>query len=323
MLDHLILSRGVLRLREFGLSLDPTTPSALAFVSHAHQDHWANHARTLCTPETASLLAQQECQTAIQPLPFHRPIVMGKYRLELVPAGHISGAAQLVVDADEHTTVYTGDLGPLAGLPVAGAPEIRTCDELVIDATYGHPRHVYPAPVDALAQLVDAVAAARAAGLVPVVIGNALGRLQEAAQALITAGQPLAATPTVIAITRACGPAGAELARQMRPFRGTPPADAVCLYSMRARARTADWRRVHRIALTGMTSPGAAGTLGVEQCIPLVDHADFDDLLAYVRRCGARRVWTAFTHAGPLAQALCDEGIDARPLQEDPQLTLF
>ncbi len=323
MLEHLILARGTLRLREFGLSLDPTAPSALAFVSHAHQDHWAQHARVLCTPETANLLQQQGCRASIQPLAHHRPIVMGRYRLELLPAGHIAGAAQLVVDADERRTVYTGDLGPLSGLPVAGAPEIRSCDELVIDATYGHPRHTYPPPEQALQELLDAVDAARAAGRVPVVIGNALGRLQEAAHALSMAGHSLAATPTVISLTRACGSAGEVLAQRMRPFKGRPPADAVCLYSMRARTHTADWRGVHRIALTGMTAPSAAATLGVEQCVPLVDHADFDDLLRYVRRCGAAKVFTAFTHAVPLAQALADEGIDARPIQEDPQLTLF
>jgi putative mRNA 3-end processing factor len=314
---------GLLRLREHGLCLDARRPMALSFVSHAHRDHMAAHARMLCTPVTADLLAAQGWSAAAQPLEVLRPIQLGPYRLELLPAGHISGAAQLLVTAGAHRTIYTGDLGPLAGSVVAGRPMLTECDELIIDATYGHPRHRYEDPAVAVSQLLDRVVAARKRGEVVVVLANPVGRAQEVIHALLDAGLPVNAPPRLVALSRACGGLAALDAARLRPFRGSPPDSGVCVYPIQARARTLAWKNVFRIAVTGMLSPGTPATLGVQDVVGLTDHADFDDLLQLVEESGARRVWTAFTHAGPLAAALTERGVTAAPLVDPPQLPLF
>jgi hypothetical protein len=158
---------------------------------------------------------------------------------------------------------------------------------------------------------------------VVVVLANPVGRAQEVIHALLDAGLPVNAPPRLVALSRACGGLAALDAARLRPFRGSPPDSGVCVYPIQARARTLAWKNVFRIAVTGMLSPGTPATLGVQDVVGLTDHADFDDLLQLVEESGARRVWTAFTHAGPLAAALTERGVTAAPLVDPPQLPLF
>lgn len=320
---HVVRLQGLLRLREHGLCLDARRPVALSFVSHAHRDHMAAHARALCTPVTADLLAAQGWSTVAQPLEPMRPIQLGPYRLELLPAGHISGAAQLMVTSGTHRTIYTGDLGPLSGSLVAGRPMVTDCDELIVDATYGHPRHRYEDPSVAVARLMDAVMSAGAGGKAVVVLANPLGRAQEVIHALLDAGLGVNAPPKLVSLSRACGGLAALDAARLRPFRGSPPDSGVTVYPIQARSRTLAWKNVFRIAVTGMLSPATPATLGVQEVVGLTDHADFDDLLRLVEESGARRVWTTFTHAAALATELRERGVAASPLLDPPQLSLF
>ena len=60
----------------------------------------------------------------------------------------------------------------------------------------------------------------------------------------------------------------------------------------------------------------------MDAAFPLSDHADFPDLLAFVRQVGARRVFTLHGFATDFAATLRERGMDARALGEPEQLTL-
>jgi hypothetical protein len=83
------------------------------------------------------------------------------------------------------------------------------------------------------------------------------------------------------------------------------------------------YSRVKTIAVTGMQSERATPLFRADAIIPLVDHADFDALLAHVASCRPRRVWTLFTHAESFAAVLRERGLDASALKEPDQLALF
>jgi Cft2 family RNA processing exonuclease len=154
-------------------------------VTHGHNDHagfvpklLAEQQRTpiICTPATAALLptmwndarrvmAQQaddaaqygwlaplygeaEVEAAEQlrsALAYGRPRRVGELTIQLFDAGHILGAAGVVVQAGDQRVVITGDIFNLPQLSVGAAqlpPRLaREADLLVIESTYCHSRH--------------------------------------------------------------------------------------------------------------------------------------------------------------------------------------
>lgn len=320
---HLEYTNDLLRVKGVALFVDAGRPVPLSFVSHAHWDHLQPHGILLATPATCDLATARVGEnTATQPLAYYHPLTYGPYRIELLSAGHCLGSAQLAVHDRTSVTVYTGDLGR-AGLLLGGSVDVTPCDDLVLDATYGTPAHRYPSPAAARARLLSIVRDALASNRPVVVFAHALGRAQEAAATLLAAGIPVAASDAVWQMARVYASHGAAL-DGLRRQGGRPQRGVVQLYADRARGVAAHrLENPVRIALSGMTSTGAAATLGVDEVVPLVDHADFDELLDHVLRVRPRRVWTLFANAAAFAETLRGHGIQAQALRPPDQLRLL
>src|SRR5687767_5453138 len=127
------LSRGGLHLRGTPLWLDARKRTELSFVSHAHSDHIARHHRVIATAPTLRMMTHRLGQLpAALPVPYGRPFELGGLYVELLPAGHMLGSAQIrVILPDGSRVVYTGDLN-LAPSLTAEAAEVAECDALVI-----------------------------------------------------------------------------------------------------------------------------------------------------------------------------------------------
>lgn len=102
-------------------------------------------------------------------------------RARFVPAGHLLGAASVVVQRGARTLVFSGDLGREDDL-VLHPPQVpESADTLVIESTYGDRRHV---PLDdALALLARVIRDTAAGGGTVLIPSFAVGR----AQALLVA----------------------------------------------------------------------------------------------------------------------------------------
>ena len=94
------------------------------------------------------VLARQRQPTGnFQAIPWDESINVDGSSIRLAPAGHILGAAQLVVEpVGGGRLVYTGDLN-LRRRITTPAAEIVECETLVIETTFGHPRYRWPSPM--------------------------------------------------------------------------------------------------------------------------------------------------------------------------------
>src|SRR3954467_2796948 len=92
------LRRGGLHLTGSPLSFDARRKSELSFVSHAHTDHIARHERVIATAATLRIMEHRlgPLQSKL-PAPYHRPFKLGVLDVELLPAGHVLGSAQIRV----------------------------------------------------------------------------------------------------------------------------------------------------------------------------------------------------------------------------------
>ena len=310
------------------LHLDARRRVECAFVSHAHGDHIARHDRTIATAATISLMRHRlgepkRRKTEALPAAFRTPFGLGDLTLELFPAGHVLGSAQLRVVRGGVALGYTGDLCT-AETHAAEPAEVMACDVLVLESTFGHPRYVFPAKEETLRAVRRFVDDALSEGATPVLLGYALGKAQEILKHLSDAGYRCAAHPVVHAVNRVYEAHGVAFPNvRSLPPEGPDAGEVVVAPPHLARSPAMRGVRRRRTAvLTGWAIDGGRH-FHADAAFPLSDHADFPSLLKYAKATGASRVFTVHGFADVLAAALRKEGLRAEPLKEERQLELL
>lgn len=308
------------------LWLDARRASELSFVSHAHGDHIARHQRVIATAATIRLMAHRLGKLpGALPAPYRRPFELGPLYLELIPAGHIKGSAQLrVTRPDGHRVLYTGDINPQPSL-TAEPLEAAECDTLVIESTFGHPRYRFPPRAQVLQEIEAWCRQQLERGVAPVLLGYPLGKSQEAIKFLCSRGLKVAAHGSVREMARLYEELGTPVG-EVRRFAGKLEPDEVLVYPPRL-SRSVALSRLRPRAIAVLTGwaldEGAARRYGADVAFPLSDHADFGQLVDYAQRTGASEVITHHGFARELSRALCDLGLQARAIGEVRQLALF
>jgi Cft2 family RNA processing exonuclease len=307
-----------LHLPALDLWLDAQVPRPRAIVSHGHSDHIAAHGHLIATPETARIMRHriQTTEGEVTLLPYGEPFDLSgdpPARLTFYPAGHCLGSAQALIEIGDIRICYTGDM-KLRPNVAAETGVIVPCDILIIECTFGEPRYVFPPDEVIHRRLQAQIEEAYAEGEVPVVLGYALGKAQEALHLLTGWGYPVMCHGAVDALAHVYEECGVRFPGPYTRYARGQVADNVllCPPSVRKHAMLRALAPYRTIYLTGWAlHPGAHNIYRDVHCVlPLSDHAGFDDLLRYVEESGARRVYTV--HGGPkFATTLRERGIDA------------
>lgn len=278
------------------LTCDAHYRRPVRLVSHAHADHLQHLAASLrecrevlATPLTRDFLGVlQGSRRAhrLRALAYGELFAWEDERLTLFPAGHIAGSAQALLETREGIRIaYTGDVKS----PPA---EVLRVDLLVIEATYGRPEHIRPFRGEVEERLIELAHDLLKQG--PVTILGYHGKLQEAVGILARGGfqEPVVAPRKIFALLELCGRHGLPLARFHE--KDSPEGQAACQGRHIALQHLAARSRVEgnsRIILSGWQFDAPVRRIaGDTWQVALSDHADFDELLEYVRSSGARRV---------------------------------
>lgn len=306
-------SRGVF-LPAAGIWLDPSDRKEFAFVSHAHMDHTGRHERILCSPPTGRLTAARTglAPDRFQTVKFGEAVDFDGWQGTLLPAGHVLGSAQLFVEAAGESLLYTGDFKMRPGM-AAEPIEARHADTLIMETTYGLPKYRFPPFEDTVQSVVKFCREALEEGSTPVLLAYALGKAQEILAALEGSDLPVMVHGSVakmVGVYREFGIRFPEHASwNLGEARGhvllCPPGaiGSKALNTLRPRAVA---------ALTGWAlDPGMRFRMGVDAAFPISDHADYDELLAYVEAVNPRRVLTLHGFAREFARDLRSRGIEA------------
>jgi putative mRNA 3-end processing factor len=331
-----------IHLPEAGLWLDASKPQKLSFVSHGHTDHISPHEKALMTAATRRFfdLRLAGHKTELVELKYNQPYQIGESTVTLFPAGHILGSAQVLVE-NSRRIVYTGDL-KLRPSPVNEKAEVKKCDILIMEATFGLPEYAFPTEEDTRAMLKSQVDMALASKQVPIVRAYALGKAQEVIALLNGMGYKVATEaqirqycdvyelfgfsvgPTVTvedfglrtAETRDCPHFRSGNEGLSQEFPGLRSADVLVVGSTGSLRRWSERLAKRRtIFVSGWgVDANARYKFGVDVVIPLSDHADYYDLIEYVRQVEPKEVLV--THGAPdFAQHLKQLGFKARYLK--------
>ncbi len=306
----------------YSYAADGYADRPVRIITHAHSDHMVGLKESLqrsvlivATPATIELVEELGRLSARNrhiyrqkalPLPYHRTISYDDEKLTLFPARHIVGAAQVLVETREgYRIAYTGDF-KLKGTEVIREPHV-----LVIEATYGSPRYRRPFKEEVEDLLVDIVLGEVSRR--PVVIYGYYGKMQEAMEILRKRGveEPFVMPQRVYRITRIAEKygyaidnyyldtsiSGKEIISRGRGY---------IYFAHMARARYRRLDGVVNVILSGWEFREPVRRLDAASwLVALSDHADFDELLEYVRRSQPRLVVVDASRQGA-AEELAD-----------------
>ncbi|NLR39548.1 ligase-associated DNA damage response exonuclease [Novosphingobium sp. ERW19] len=142
--------------------IDPARAVDTALVTHGHADHArGGHGRTVATPETLAIMqlrygveAQNEVRAA--PVAYGETISLpGGVRATFVPAGHVLGSAQILLEHAGERVIVTGDYKRRAD-PTCPPFEVTPCDVFITEATFGLPVFRHPPIAEEMAKLLSA-----------------------------------------------------------------------------------------------------------------------------------------------------------------------
>jgi putative mRNA 3-end processing factor len=138
--------------------LDPKRPVSSALVSHAHGDHAVATAGTVyCTAPTVSFMKHRLKQKAgmrYVSVEFGDPFYCKAVKVTFVPAGHILGSAQILMEFGGMRYLYTGDF-KIQPDDSCETFQFVACDHLITETTFASPEYTHPDPADEIERLMS------------------------------------------------------------------------------------------------------------------------------------------------------------------------
>ncbi len=256
-------------------------------------------------------------------LGWHERREFSNFAMTLVPAGHVLGSAQCLIESAAGSLLYTGDFKLRAGLSSEVA-EAVPAETLIMETTFGLPHYVFPPAEEVIAGVVKFAREALEEGDVPVLLGYSLGKAQEILSALSTAGVPIMLHGAVWKMTRVYEGLGISFPEYRKYEAGAVSGHAlICPPNVNGSAMLRKIRNRRVAMLSGWAmNPGAKFRYQADAAFPLSDHAGYDDLLRHVEAVGPKRVLTLHGYAREFAADLRERGVEAWALTGDNQLEL-
>jgi putative mRNA 3-end processing factor len=305
-----------------GFFIDPTEPVARAVITHGHADHARpGHHQLLATAETLAIMRLRYGAAAAgspQAARYGERISLGDVALTLVPAGHVLGSAQVVIEHADSRVVVSGDYKRRHD-PTCAPFEPQRCDVFVTEATFGLPVFRHPSDRHEIAKLLRSVRLnPERCHLVGV---YALGKCQRVIALLRAAGwdAPIYLHGALFGLTELYRSFGAELG-PLRPATGAAQDDLRGQIVLAPPSALADrWTRrlpdpLVALASGWMRVKQRAKARGIELPLVISDHADWDELCTTITEVEAGDIWITHGREEALAHHAVTQGLKARAL---------
>src|SRR5215207_3221709 len=305
-----------------GFHLDPLRPVPRALVTHGHSDHArAGHGAVLATAETLGIMGVRygdDFAGATQAARLGDTMRLGDVNVRFVPAGHVLGSAQTVIEAGGCRVVVSGDYKRRPD-PTCAPFECVPCDVFITEATFGLPVFRHPDARGEVEKLLDSVRLfPERTHLVGV---YALGKAQRLMALIREAGYdaPIHIHGALERLTDFYTAHGIDLGEIRRVAAGErgklggaivlcPPSAIQEVWSRRfpdpVTALASGWMRVR----------ARGRQQGVELPLVISDHSDWDELCSTILETGAGEVWVTHGQEDALVHWCVTQGIRAKPL---------
>lgn len=303
--------------------IDPPHPAERALITHGHSDHARpGHAHVLATAETIAIMKVRYGEGSagsFQAAALGATQRIGDVDVRFVPAGHILGSAQIVLEQQGQRAVVSGDYKRAAD-PTCLPFELVPCDVFVTEATFALPVFRHERASDEAGRLLASMAAHPQRTHLLGVYG--LGKCQRMIRLVRDAGydRPIYLHGALVELTRLYEALGVALG-DCRPVSEAADEDlAGALVLCPPSALQDRWSRrmgedpVRAFASGWMRVRGRARQRGVELPLIVSDHADWPELLQTIAETGAEDVWVTHGREDALVHQLASMGRRAQAL---------
>ncbi len=302
--------------------VDPPAGAERALITHGHSDHArSGHANVLATAETIAIMQERygaRSAGTFQAVRYDEPLVIGGVRVAFVPAGHILGSAQIVLEWGGKRVVVSGDY-KRAPDPTCAPFEPVKCDVFVTEATFALPVFHHGPVEREIQKLLQSMA--RQPARIHLIGAYGLGKCQRLIKLLRIAGydRPIWLHDALAGLTHLYQRLGQDLGevRIVPDEADGVPAGALVLCPPSSIGDR--WARRFGDTVTGFASGwmrvrGRARQQGVELPLVISDHADWTELLETIVETEAEDVWVTHGREDALVYQLGKMGRRARAL---------
>ena len=139
--------------------IDPSRAVERALVTHGHADHArGGHGETIATAATLAIMElRYQTRQGARPIAYGETVRLGGgVAATFIPAGHVLGSAQVLLEHAGERVIVTGDYKRRAD-PTCAPFEVTPCDVLVTEATFGLPVFCHPPVAQEIAKLTKAL----------------------------------------------------------------------------------------------------------------------------------------------------------------------
>ncbi len=278
--------------------IDPSKAVDTALVTHGHADHArGGHGTTVATPETLAIMElRYNTREGATPVEYGETIrLKGGVDATYIPAGHVLGSAQILLEHAGERVVITGDYKRRAD-PTCPPFQVTPCDIFITEATFGLPLFTHPPIEDEMAKLLGRLEAHPDSCVL--VGAYALGKAQRVIAELRAAGhkQPIYLHGAMEKMCRLYEEFGVDLGElrlvsdhEKDDMRGSivvcPPSALNDRWSRRLpdpiTAMASGWMRVRQ----------RARQRNVELPLVISDHADWNELTRTIEEVNPHETW--------------------------------
>ncbi len=302
--------------------IDPARAVDRAVITHGHGDHARpGHGAVLATPETVEIMkvrlgARSAGTFEAQAEGVAREI--GGVGVRLVPAGHILGSAQVVLEWQGQRAVVSGDYKRSPD-PTCRPFELVPCDVFVTEATFALPVFRHEPAAGEVARLLASIR--RNPDRAHLVGVYGLGKCQRVIKLCREAGYdaPIYLHGALVELTSLYQRLGVDLGDVRHVGADDTTSFAGALVLCPPSAADDRWSRrfpdpVTSFASGWMRIKGRVRQAGVELPLVISDHADWPELLDTIVATGAEEVWVTHGREDALVYQLGKMGRKARAL---------
>jgi hypothetical protein len=307
--------------------------SDLVFLSHANalppRARLAGLGRRelLATEQTLRMLAGNgpRLRTRALPAAFGRPFNLGPCRIELLPSGHLPGAACLLCESETRRTMYLGAFCPEPILDGIEPFLSRRADALCVDAGLAAPELGVPPRRQVMTEVLAFVEENLATHGRVVLLTSAFGNMPMIAAALAKAGLAVRAHRRLAAVLARLHVV-CEAVPTVSRFSGKLNPGEVLLWPVEARnaASLAELGDVQLGLVSGLAAdPGTLVALRASRGFVLSNSPTFAEIVATIEASGASEIALFHDTAGAVAARLAAQGLDAYTLGAPRQMSLL
>jgi len=302
--------------------IDPSRPVERAVITHGHADHARpGNTSVMATRQTLDIMQVRYGERSgenLQAVEYGNTISINGVDVGMAPAGHILGAAQVILDWQGYRAVVSGDY-KRATDPTCTGFEVVKCDLFITEATFGLPVFVHENAATEAARLVASLSASPQRTHLLGVYG--LGKCQRMISLVRAAGydKPIYLHGALQGLCDYYTSQGLELG-ELRPVADEPPEALQGQLVLCPPSAIADrWSRRMSDPLTAFASGwmrvrARARQRGAEFPIIVSDHADWPELLQTIADVEASEIWVTHGREDALLHQISSMGLKGRAL---------